>query len=262
MNEEDRQSRIAKKSEDFVSRLPWNVKADAFDGPLDLLYFLIHEKEMDIFSVNLTEITEGFLQYIRIQQIIDLDAAGEFVVVASLLIQHKTRALLPEDVPEEEEEEKDDAEMILQRLEEYKKFKGVADILRDKMQERQMRYTRTKIPAGFEATEETTFMEVDVYDLYAAFRKVLSEIGEDRGRSITAPTHTVEEKIAELQLLLREIESCNLLEYLRGLGSKMEIIVTFLALLECAYRGIVKIRQNQTSGEIWLFRPKVEENGI
>jgi len=261
MTEETSESRIAKKREEFISRLPWTVKTQDFEGPLDLLLFLIREKDLDIFSVNLTSITEGFLEYVRIQRKLDLETAGEFLVVASLLIQHKTRALLPVEIEEEEEEEQDDAELILQRLEEYKKFKEIAGFLREKMDERQLRYTRTKIPGGFDVPDEVTFMEVDVYDLYAAFRKVLSEIGEDRPQSISAPTHTVDEKIAEVELLLRERDGVNLIEYLRGLRSKMEIIVTFLALLECAYRGIVRLLQNKTSGEIWLFRPRIEEHG-
>jgi segregation and condensation protein A len=261
MSEETPESRIEKKKAEFISRLPWAVKTQEFEGPLDLLLFLIHEKDLDIFSVNLTSITEGFLEYVRIQQKLDLEVAGEFLVVAALLIQHKTRALLPVEIEETEEEEQDDAELILQRLEEYKKFKEAAGLLREKMDERQLRYTRTKIPGGFDTPDEIAYVDVDVYDLYAAFRKVLSEIGADRPQSVTAPTHTVDEKIAEVELLLRECDGVSLIEYLRGLRSKMEIIVTFLALLECARRGIVRLLQNKASGEIWLFRPRIEAHG-
>ena len=114
--------------EDFASRLPWPVRVGPFEGPLDLLLFLIRDHKMDILSVNLTEITEGFLQYVQTCRKLDLDVAGEFLVVASLLVQYKTRALLPEELPQEEEEAKDDTDLILKHLAEYEGFKEVATI--------------------------------------------------------------------------------------------------------------------------------------
>lgn len=240
--------------EGFQSKVPWNVRAMGFEGPLDLLLFLIREHRMDIFSVNLTEIAEGYLEFIRIHEQLDLELAGDFLVIASILLQHKLRALLPQELPQEDEEERDDTELILRRLEEYKQFQKIAEILREKEEQRAQLYTRDARAQGFDQSEEVVFLDVDVYDLYSAFRKVLSDIGRDRPHVIAGETFTVDEKIAEIVLLMQEETQLNLIDYLRGLRSKTEIIVTFLALLECIRRTLVRVRQAASAGEVWVLR--------
>jgi segregation and condensation protein A len=240
--------------EDFQSKVPWNVSAEGFEGPLDLLLFLIREHKMDIFNVRLMELTEGYLEFVRIHEQFDLELAGEFLVIASILVQYKLRALLPQELPQEEEEEEDDSELILRRLEEYKKFQEVADLLREKEQERASVYTRKARAEGYDEPDEVVFLDVDVYDLYSAFRRVLSEIGRDKPHVITGESFTVDEKIAEIILVMRETHQVNLIDHLRDLRSKVEVIVTFLALLECIRRATVQVRQAGKGGEIWMFR--------
>jgi segregation and condensation protein A len=240
--------------EDFVSKVPWPVRVGTFEGPLDLLLFLIRENKMDIFSVNLTEITEGFLQYVQLTQKLDLELAGEFLVVASLLIQFKTRALLPQELPQDEEEEEDDAELILRKLEEYERFKEVATILREKEEDWHARYKRVGGAEEYEKGVELVLVELDIYDLYSAFKKVLAEIGRDQPYVVRSQTFTVDEKIAELRGLLEETPRVNLMEHLRKMQSKVEVIVTFLALLEVVRIGVARVRQALQTGEIWLLR--------
>lgn len=240
--------------EGFQSKVPWNVKGDGFEGPLDLLLFLIREHRMDILGVNLTEITNGYLEYIRIHEQLDLELAGDFLVIASVLMQYKVRALLPTELPLEEEEERDDTDLILRRLEEYKQFQKIADVLREREAERAALYTRTTKAEGYDEPPEVVLFDVDVFDLYSAFRKILSEIGRDRAHVISTETYTVDEKIAEIILLLRESVQVNLIDHLRGLRSKIEIIVTFLALLECIRRSVARVRQTSSGGEMWLLR--------
>jgi segregation and condensation protein A len=240
--------------EGFQSKVPWNVRAEGFEGPLDLLLFLIREHRMDIFSVRLAEVTDGYLEFIRIHEQLDLELAGDFLVIASVLMQHKLRALLPQELPDDEEEERDDTELLLRRLEEYKQFRKIADILREKEQQRAALYTRDTKGEGYDQPAEVVFYDVDVYDLYSAFRKVLSEIGKDHAHVISGETFTVDEKVAEILLLLRESVQANLLDHLRKLRSKVEVIVTFLALLECIRRGAARVRQAAPGGEMWLFR--------
>lgn len=242
--------------EDFVSRVKWNVKVDGFQGALDLLLFLIREQQMDIFTVNLTELTEGYLEYIQIQNTLDLELAGDFILIASVLIQFKTRALLPTPLPEEEESEEDDAQLILQRLEEYKRFKELASRLRGKEKEREAVFTRPRKAEEAAEAEALVFYDVDVYDLYSAFRKVLSEVGRDRSYTLSPEEYTVDEKMAELIFLMRDRENMNLLDYLKEMNSKIEIIVTFLALLECLKRRSLTVKQSSSRGEIWIFRGK------
>jgi len=239
--------------EDFQSRVPWNVRAEGFEGPLDLLLFLIREHRMDIFTVRMSEITEGYLEFIRIHEKLDLELAGEFLVIASILLQFKLRALLPQELPQEEEEEEDDSELILRRIEEYKEFQKIADLLREKEQQRASVYTREARAEGYDEPDEVVFLDVDVYDLYTAFRRVLSEIGRDKPHVITGESFTIDEKIAEIILIMRETHQANLIDHLRTLRSKVEVIVTFLALLECIRRTVVQVRQAGKGGEIWLF---------
>lgn len=246
--------------EDFQSKVPWNVRADGFEGPLDLLLFLIREHKMDIFGVKLTEITDGYLEYVRIHETLDLELAGDFLVIASILMHYKLRALLPQELPQDDEEERDDTELILRRLEEYKQFQQIADILREREQKRAAVYTRETKAEGYDEPAEVVFFDIDVYDLYSAFRKVLSEIGQDRPHVISTETYTVDEKIAEIILLMRENVQASLVNHLRSLRSKVEIIVAFLALLECIRRGIVRVRQAARGGELWLFRGEGWEN--
>lgn len=245
----------------FQSRVPWTVRAASFEGPLDLLLFLIREHRMDIFSVNLTEIAEGYLEFIRIHEQLDLELAGDFLVIASILIQSKIRALLPQELPQEEGEEVDDTALILRRLEEYKQFQKIADLLREKEQERAAVYTRESKAEGYDQPQDVVLFDVDVYDLYAAFKRVLSEIGGDRPHVITTETFTVDEKIAEIILRMREHVPVNLIDYLRTLRSRIEIIVSFLALLECVRRGLARVRQATPGGEIWIVRGENWEDG-
>lgn len=231
----------------------FKVQIESFDGPLDLLLVLIQKNEMDIFSVSLGKITEDYLEYMRVLQQLDLDVAGEYLVVAATLVLMKSRALLPTESVEEEPEE-EDPELLLRRLEEYKKFQAIVEVLREQeLQYQAIHYRQTETSKDVGETLE--FYDLNIYDLYSAFKKIITEIGEQDPRVIRDEDWTVDEKMVELEELLSGALRANLGDYLRSLTAKLEIIVTFLALLELIRQKRLVAKQAGTHGDIWVMRP-------
>lgn len=243
----------------FDSKLKdFKVQLETFEGPLDLLLHLIKEKEMDIFSISLSQITGEYLEYVQAAQDLDLSIAGEYLVVAASLIRIKSRSLLPrEEAPLDEEEEVDEEGLLLRRLEEYQRFKTIADVLRTHEESRQSTFVReaAKDEAAEGDQEEVEFFEVDIFDLYSAFKRVMEQIEGREPREIQPEEFTVDEKMAEMLLILNDQARFSLPVYLMACRSRLEVIVIFLALLELIRQGKVRARQIQGSGEIWLLRP-------
>jgi len=196
----------------------FRVQLDAFEGPLDLLLALIQKNEMDIFNVRLAKITEDYLTYIGLAQHYDLDLAGDYLVVAATLLLMKSRALIPREETEEDIEE-DDPELLAQRLEEYKQFKAVADALRERellSRDRHFRQTEAYKQLG----DSLDFYDLNIYDLYTAFKTILAEIGDSLPGVIQDEDWTVDEKMVELQELLESSGRIKLTDYLRGMKAK------------------------------------------
>jgi len=237
----------------------FKVQLDAFEGPLDLLLALIQKNEMDIFNVRLAKITEDYLTYIGLAQHYDLDLAGDYLVVAATLLLMKSRALIPREETEEDIEE-DDPELLAQRLEEYKQFKAVADALRERellSRDRHFRQTEAYKQLG----DSLDFYDLNIYDLYTAFKTILAEIGDSLPGVIQDEDWTVDEKMVELQELLESAGRIKLTDYLRGMKAKLEVIVTFLAMLELIRMSRLAARQTRSHGEIWIMTPKAAGTG-
>jgi segregation and condensation protein A len=233
-------------------REQFRVQMESFEGPLDLLLAVIQKNEMDIFSVSLTRITQDYLDYLNLLQQLDLDVAGDYLVVASTLVLMKSRALLPAQ-EEEEELEEEDPMMLQQRLEEYRQFQVIADALRDQEYESRDLHFR-KVDASREFGEELEFYDLNVYDLFSAFKTILKDIGETEMGVIRDEDWTVDEKMYELNEMLQSSSRANLSGYLRSMRSKLEVIVTFLALLEMIRLHRLVAKQSADHGEIWVMR--------
>ncbi len=239
------------------AREHFRVQMESFEGPLDLLLALIQKDEMEIFSVSLSQITEEYLKYVNLVQQLDLDMAGDYLVVAATLVLMKSRALLPRE-EEEEEIDQDDPHLLYQRIEEYKRFQSVADRLREHEQyARRLHFRKTE--ASRELGDTIEFYDLNVYDLYSVFRQILSEIGEEEPTVIRDENWTVDEKMVELQERLQNEGRTNLMDYLRTMHTKLEIIVTFLALLELIRTHQLAARQGGTHGDIWIVRPETKQ---
>ncbi len=227
------------------ARLP--VDIPGFSGPLELLVHLISKKEMDIFSVSLTDLTDDFIKSIDAPENRDLDIAGEYLVLAATLIRFKARALLPKEEITPDEEEIED-QVLEERRKEYDRFRELAGMLRHREEENAALFSRSG-PSPEGKGQVVEYTEVSVYDLYKTFQQIIEEIGEREKRFITGESFSVDEKMMEIESLLEHNDILVLSDYLRTLESKLEIIVVFLALLElirlCEVRAVQKLNHHE-----------------
>src|SRR3954463_8705131 len=212
------------------------VQLEIFEGPLDLLLYLVKKEEVDIYEVNLTKIATQFIDYVELMKELDLDIAGEFLVMAAKLMYIKSRELLPKnqqvDVPEEEDEEDPRWELIRQ-LVEYKKFKDAAARLHEKELLQEQIYARLPGRPDFAAETPNLRPEVSIFDLINAVNSILKRYGQrDETRDVFEDKWTVSEKIEFVAGLLRERPRGRFWDFFEAAKSRVEVIVTFLAVLE------------------------------
>ncbi len=236
--------------------MSYKVKLEIFEGPLDLLLHLVKQNHLEIANIPVATITDQYLQYLQLMQTLDLEVAGEFLVMAATLIQIKSRMLLPpEALPPEEAEEPDPRAELIQRLLEYQKFKQAAELLSGMEKTRLIQFTRPIPPDGPPVEEVDELVEASLFDLLTAFSQFMSgEISRELVHEIIREEFTVEEKAALLRTLTRERGKVSFAELFSKATSKLEAIATFLALLELIRLKEVVIRQSQLFGEIMILR--------
>ena len=214
----------------------YRVQLNNFEGPLDLLLFFIKRDELDIYDIPISYITQQFLEYIHLMEELDLDVASEFVLMASMLMSIKAKMMLPREETEEEElDENDPRYELVQRLLEYKRYKEMAEKMADIDEETRKRYTR-----GFYDADEVekqasgeALKDVTIFDLIAAFRKVLSDIERKTVVHKIEKVETTIEKQSEFVLYtLQHRGRLNFRQLCETLTSKVMVVVTFLAVLE------------------------------
>ncbi|MCI0536483.1 MAG: segregation/condensation protein A [Verrucomicrobiales bacterium] len=234
------------------------VRLDVFEGPLDLLLYLVKKEEVDIYEVNLTKIATQFIEYIDMMRQLDLDIAGEFLVMASTLMYIKSRELLPVDQQTVVEAEDDDANdprwELIRQLVEYKKFKDVAGRLheRELIQENIFR----RLPAKLEFAAPPGRPEVSLFDLINAVSTILKRFGErSETRDVFEDKWTVSEKIEYLAEILQARTTVKFSELFATSTSRLEVVVTFLALLELIRLKHLRVSQPEPFGEIEISLP-------
>jgi segregation and condensation protein A len=232
--------------------MSYKVKLDVFEGPLDLLLYLIKKNEIDIYDIPISVITEQYLEYLELMRMLDLNIAGEFLVIAATLIHIKSKMLLPPDekelLPEEEE---DPREELVRRLVEYKKFKEVAGILQDLEGQRKKMFTRD-IP--FEVEPGEVFFEASLFDLITAFTRVLKDVPKEMFQEIIKDEFTVEQKVHDLLHMLVTAPAISLFGLFKNSKNKTEIIATFLAVLELIRLKEIIVVQKQNFSDIEIVR--------
>jgi len=239
----------------------YNIKLPAFEGPLDLLLHLIKENKIDIYDIPISFITGRYLEYIGMMKELNLEIAGEFLVMAATLIQIKSKMLLPpEEAAAAGAEQMEDPRLeLVQRLLEYQAYKDAASILKEREDESLRIFSREPEDVPAEEGEETEpyLFEVNIFDLLGAFRKIL-EAAPPEVRTITMETLTVKDKMFLIVDLLENSESIRFEELFDGSMTRMRLIVTFLALLELLRLGLAKVYQEREFGYIWIIRPQGE----
>ena len=243
---------------EFESALEaYPVRLENFEGPLDLLLHLIKKNEVDIYDIPIALITEQYLAYIELMQELNLDIAGEFLVMAATLIHIKSRTLLPRPPSAEElaVEAEDPREALIRRLLEHQRFKAAAELLHERETVRSAQWPRSDAAVSDVAGEEVEpELEVDLFSLLAAFRGVL-ERAKNRPRMLLPPEQvSIESRIEALLTRLSETEACGFEELFGDVSSRADLIVTFLALLEMIRLKLVRIFQSGAFGEIRVYK--------
>ena len=232
----------------------YKVKLEVFEGPLDLLLFLIKRDEIDIHDIPIGHITKQYLDFMELFKMLDLDVAGEFVVMAANLVYIKSRSLLPASVqpPDEEADDEDPRWELVRQLIEYKKFKDAAAHLHDREVAREGVFPRVVV----EEKAERPLGEVSVFDLINAFNKVLKRIEEKQEdlREIFEENFTVADKIDLILRMAAQGVALKFTELFTDAASRSEVVITFLALLELIRLKQLRCVQPEAFGEIELSR--------
>lgn len=239
--------------------MSYKVKLEIFEGPLDLLLYLVKQNHLDIDSIPIATITDQYLQYLELMQALDLEVAGEFIVVAATLMQIKSRMLLPpEALPPGEPEEPDPAQELMERLKEYQKFKQAAEILGGMEKERLIQFSRPVIREGV-PVETEEYLEASLFDLLTAFSQFMSgEVSREMIHEIIREEYTVEQQVELLRQLTRERKQVRFTDLFGQAHTRLAAIATFLALLELIRLREVVILQGQLFGEILVMAPEPE----
>jgi len=237
----------------------YKVQFEVFEGPLDLLLYLIKKEEVDIYEVNLTKLATQFIEYIDTMRLLDLEIAGEFLVMASTLMYIKSRELLPVDqqaVVEGEEEGEDPRWELIRQLVEYKKFKDAAAQLQTLEARQENIFPRLPGKLEFESNVPPPKPDVSIFDLLNAVNTVLKRFEQREGarRDIFEDKWTVGEKIESILKILSERGSVRFLELFESAATRAEVICTFLALLELIRLKQLACIQPEPFSEIEITR--------
>jgi len=237
-------------------------KLDVFEGPLDLLLHLIDKSEIDVYNIPIREITDQYMEYVQAMQELELDVASEFLVMAATLLSIKSKMLLPKPPVIEledglyEEEEIDPRAELVQRLLEYRKYKAIADMLREKEVERSLVYTREPEDLSpFQPKEPGNPVEgLHPADLLLALHRTLRRMtSRTRVSRIRRDEISVKDRMLELVAIFEKNSKMLFSKLFEYELTKEEVVVTFLALLELMKRGMVSCHQNRTFDDIVIM---------
>ncbi|PFN78830.1 segregation/condensation protein A [Bacillus sp. AFS076308] len=251
--------------------MPYQVKIDAFEGPLDLLLHLINRLEIDIYDIPVAEITEQYLLYIQTMNELQLDVASEFLVMAATLLAIKSKMLLPkheeviDEVDQEISYEDDPRDELVERLIEYRKYKEAAHDLKTLEEERGLMYT--KPPSDLSdftkgINPERTELNVSLYDMLAAFQKLLrrKKLQRPMATKIARQEISIEKRMNEIMDELQQLQGRKNFNDLFPNPRKDHIVVTFLAILELIKRKAIDVDQKENFGDIFVEAVKEGAN--
>ncbi len=237
----------------------YRVKLEIFEGPIDLLLYLIRKNHFDIFDIPIAVITEQYLEYLNVMKTLNLDVAGEFLVMSASLMGIKSKMLLPRE-EEKSEEEQDPRSELVQRLLEYQRYKSAAEELERRSHLGWHTFKRETLPEELSQSEEV--IEASIFELIDAFKKVLEKYPSYAVQEIARDRITVAQKIDELMERLKNVEVIQFNELFKENIELSEIIATFLALLELIRLKLLKIIQPQQFGTIWIYPAEKLKKGF
>jgi segregation and condensation protein A len=231
--------------------ISYSVKLDVFEGPLDLLLFLIKRDKIDIYDIPISHITRQYLEYIMMMKELNLEVAGDFIVMAATLMRIKVKMLLPKT---QDEVEEDPREELVYALIEYRKFKEAAEVLKAKETEQAGWFPRTDFSFLEKMPEDEILVEASLYDLVSAFKRMLDSSPKETFHTVDYPKVTIEERIEFVWNYLIRKDGVIFTELFSDTPIKLVMVVTFMALLELIRLQKIYIRQTKHFSDIWVFR--------
>ncbi len=240
----------------------YKVKLNTFEGPLDLLLFFIKRDELDIYDIPISTITGEFIEYLQLMEKLDLEVAGDFILMASTLMQIKVRMLLPKEI-NEKGEEIDPRTDLVNALIEYRRYKEMAEELSYMESVQRTRSFRGNF--GQDHMEKLPDLDVllkniTLYDLMSAFKKVLMEIPKEPVHEIQKLNISIEEQINYIFTQLTNVDSIHFLELMKGIKEKLRVIVTFVALLEMIKMGRIGLKESDKFNDFVIYSMADGEN--
>jgi segregation and condensation protein A len=233
----------------------YTVRLDQFTGPLDLLIHLIKQNALNIYDIPIALITAQYLEYLGLMEELNLDVAGEFIVMAATLIHIKSRMLLPRPDASQEDPEEDPRAALVNRLLEYQKFKAAANLLHEREEWRNAQWQRPdQRVAEIAGDEYEPEVEVDLFSLMAAFKAVLDRARQRPRVEIPGAQISIEARIGQLLARLSETEACGFEDLFEDAHTRQDLIVTFLALLEMIRTRLVRVFQAGMFGSIRVYK--------
>lgn len=243
---------IVDEATDAVLRL----HLDKFEGPMEVLLYLIKAQEIDIFLIPIATITEQYLRFLDLMTEENIEVAGDYLVMAATLIQIKSKMILPAEVDEDDEEfeEEDPRTELIEKLIAYRMYRDVAARLQTFEEERMNWFTRSVKPKIEVISDEEEYLEVSLFDLSQAFRGVARYLTEGPSHEIETELYSVDDKIDHIREMLERQDSVGWADIFRRCSGRIELVCSFLAILELCRMGVVRAHQHALFGNIRLFK--------
>ena len=239
----------------FRTSEAYQVELTGFQGPMDLLLHLIEKEQVDIYDIPIARITDQFIKHIEVMQTISLEKAGEFIAMAATLLVIKMKMLMPSHAGLDEEDEEDPRAELVRRLLEYKRFKEAAEALHRHEEERRRYHLRqTRFPFAGEEKPEPE-LKIGMFDLLSALAGIFDRMQATHEHRVVREPYTVDEKMSLIEERVGAGGLVSFEELFSGDTIKMEVVVTFIAILELVKRGRLQFLQTEPLAPIWLQRP-------
>jgi segregation and condensation protein A len=242
----------------------YKVMLEVFEGPLDLLLYLIKKDEVDIYDIPIGRVTDQYMEYLQLMKVLDLNIAGDFIVMSATLMLIKSRMLLPvESRPEMEEEDEEDPRWdLVRQLVEYKKFKDAADHLEELELHMENVFGRESEHVDLGAPPEVDLRDASIFDLIASLNSALGRVQEEDLQEIFAEEYTVGQKVTYIIENLKIVKRLSITDLFTGMRSRQEIICTFLAVLELIKLNRIAAVQDAHCGDIVVEPREPEKTDI
>lgn len=242
--------------------MSYNVKLNVYEGPLDLLLFFIKRDEINIYDIPIAHITHEYLDYLHLMQSMNFQLAGEFILMAALLMRIKAQMLLPQPEVEKLEDIEDPRTALVQMLVEYQKFKEVSDQLK-RLEENQSQYYPVNSMIESHSYDPELFLgDITLIDLGIAFQSLLDKMPKIKQMGIERIKINIRQQIQFLREYFVKRSRVRFTEIATKLADRVEVIVTFLAILEMIKTNEIHVSQKDIFGEIWLTKKRAVKDNV